>query len=196
MKQFFKYFIQGLLITVPIGITLWVIFKIFGWVSGMLARLDLLIDPFSPILAVIIIIALIFLVGFLGSYYLFTPLFSRIEKAIEKAPLIKIIYSSIKDFLSAFVGNKKRFNKPVLVLIDKANDIRQLGFITQSDLSDLNLGTDMVAVYMPMSYAFSGKLIIVPKQNVTAVDISAADAMKFIVSGGVTDIDDHPQHPR
>lgn len=190
MKQFIKYFIQGLLITVPIFITVLVIVKIFGWIIALLGKIGLIIDPYiSPVIALAVVIALIFLIGFLGSTYLFTPLFTRIEKAIERAPLIKIIYSSIKDFLSAFVGNKKRFNKPVLVLIDKVNDVRQMGFITQSDLGDIGLGKDKVAVYMPMSYAFSGKLVIVPREHVTEVDISAADAMKFIVSGGVSDLD-------
>ena len=77
----------------------------------------------------------------------------------------------------------------MLVLIDKANDIRQMGFITQTDLSEIGLREDKVAVYMPMSYAFSGKLLIVPKEYITPLDISSTDAMKFIVSGGVTDID-------
>jgi uncharacterized membrane protein len=190
MKQFFKYFIQGLLITVPIAITVLVIVKIFGWVFHLLNKIGLIIDPYvSPVLAFAVVIGLIFLAGLLGSNYLFTPLFKLVERAIEKAPLVKIIYSSIKDFLSAFVGSKKRFNQPVLVLIDKANDIRQMGFITQTDLSHINLREDKVAVYMPMSYAFSGKLIIVPKEHVTPLDISSTDAMKFIVSGGVTDID-------
>ena len=190
MKQFFRYFIQGLLILVPIGITILVIVKIFGWIFSLFNRIGIIINPYvDPVLAFLVVVGLIFLIGFLGSTYLFTPLFGRIEKAIEKAPLIKIIYSSIKDFLSAFVGSKKRFNKPVLVLIDKANDIRQLGFITQTDLSDLGMKEDKVAVYMPMSYAFSGKLIIVARESVTPVNIAAADAMKFIVSGGVTDLE-------
>jgi uncharacterized membrane protein len=190
MKQFFRYFIQGLLITVPIAITILVIVKIFGWIIALFTRIGIYIDSYiSPVLAFAVVIAIIFLIGFLGSTFVLTPLFSRLEKTMERAPLIKIIYSSIKDFLSAFVGNKKRFNKPVLVLIDRANDIRQMGFVTQSDLSEIGLTAGKVAVYMPMSYAFSGKLIIVPVESVTPLDISTTDAMKFIVSGGVTDID-------
>lgn len=190
MKQFFRYFIQGLLITVPIGITILVIVKIFGWIISLFNKVGVVIDPYvDPFLAILVVLGLIFLIGYLGSTYLFTPLFTRIEKTIERAPLIKIIYSSIKDFLSAFVGSKKRFNKPVLVLIDKMNDIRQMGFITKTDLEDIGMKKDKVAVYMPMSYAFSGKLIIVPGESVTPLNISAADAMKFIVSGGVTELD-------
>lgn len=190
MKQLLRYFMQGLLITVPIGITILVIVKIFGWIISLFSTMGVVIHPFvDPFLAIIVILGLIFLIGYLGSTYLFTPLFSRIERAIERAPLIKIIYSSIKDFLSAFVGSKKRFNKPVLVLIDKANDIRQMGFITTADLSDIGLEKEKVAVYLPMSYAFSGKLIIVPGDRITPLNISAADAMKFIVSGGVTELD-------
>lgn len=190
MKPFLKVFIQGLLITVPIVITLLVFAKLIDWILSLLSRIGVIINPYvDPVVAVLVIVGIIFLVGLLGSTFLFTRIQRSFERSIDKTPLVKIIYSSIKDFLSAFVGSKKRFNKPVLVLIDKTNDIRQMGFITQTDLSEIGLREDKVAVYMPMSYAFSGKLIIVPKEYITPLDISSTDAMKFIVSGGVTDID-------
>jgi uncharacterized membrane protein len=86
------------------------------------------------------------------------------------------------------MGNKKRFNKPVLVTIDKANNIQQLGFITQTDLADLNI-KDKVAVYLPLSYSLSGKLIIIPSSQIEKVDKDAPEVMKFIISGGVTDVE-------
>jgi len=92
--------------------------------------------------------------------------------------------------MSAFVGSKKRFNKPVLITINKENNIQQLGFITKEDLSELNISKDTVAVYVPLSYSISGNLLIVPTDHITVVDASSAEVMKFIVSGGVTDIDD------
>jgi len=91
--------------------------------------------------------------------------------------------------MSAFVGSKKKFKRPVLVTLDKANNIKQLGFITQEDLSDMGIDKEYMGVYMPFSYGFSGKLLIVHKDNVTPVDGSSTDVMKFIVSGGVTHVD-------
>jgi uncharacterized membrane protein len=101
------------------------------------------------------------------------------------------VYGSIKDFMSAFVGSKKRFNKPVLITINKENNIQQLGFITKEDLSELKISKGTVAVYVPLSYSISGNLLIVPTDHITVVDASSAEVMKFIVSGGVTDIDDN-----
>jgi uncharacterized membrane protein len=99
--------------------------------------------------------------------------------------LVRIIYSSLKDLISAFVGDKKKFNQPVLVLLNKSSELRKLGFITQTDLGEWGL-KESVAVYLPHSYNFSGDLYIVPRENVTIVQASGADVMKFIVSGGVT----------
>jgi uncharacterized membrane protein len=110
------------------------------------------------------------------------------DRLVEKAPLIKTIYSSVKDLMGAFVGSKKRFNKPVLVLTNREAGIYKLGFITQTDLHELGI-SEMVAVYLPYSYAFSGMLIIVDQKNIRPIDASSADVMKFIISGGVTDID-------
>jgi uncharacterized membrane protein len=91
----------------------------------------------------------------------------------------------VKDLLGAFVGDKKKFNKPVLVRINKDNSLYQIGFITQADLSDLGL-EDMVVVYFPHSYAFSGFHYFVPKENIRTLDIPGPTAMKFIVSGGIS----------
>ncbi|HEU4716604.1 MAG TPA: DUF502 domain-containing protein, partial [Bacteroidia bacterium] len=110
-------------------------------------------------------------------------------RVIERIPVIRHIYSPLKDFTSAFIGNKKRFTHPVLVTTNAASNIREIGFVTGEDLSELGIAKEFVAVYIPMSYAISGRLLVVPKENITALDIPASEAMKFIVSGGVSEVD-------
>ncbi len=110
------------------------------------------------------------------------------ERMIEKAPLVKLIYSSVKDLVEAFVGEKRRFNKPVLVRLEKDSQINRIGFITKEDLTDMGIDREMVAVYLPFSYSFAGELIILPRENITFLNTSGTDAMKFIISGGVTEI--------
>lgn len=188
MKKLISFFLQGLLFIGPIAVSVYVIFKVFDLVDGLLR--DLL--PWEiPGLGLIIILVLITGLGWLGSTIIAKPMFSYFEKLIEKAPLIKVIYSAVKDLLSAFVGSKKSFDQPVLVKLEKDSDVQKLGFITQSDLKDLGIGKDKVAVYLPHSYAWSGNQYIVPKENIQALDVSAATVMKFIVSGGVTSLENN-----
>jgi len=188
MKKLISFFLQGLLFIGPIAVSVFVIFKIFDLIDGLLRNFL----PWEiPGLGLIIILVLITGLGWLGSTIIAKPMFSYFDKIIEKAPLIKIIYTAVKDLLSAFVGSKKSFNQPVLVKLEKDSDVQKLGFITQSDLSDLGIGKDKVAVYLPHSYAWSGNQYIVPKANVQALDVSAAIVMKFIVSGGVTSLENN-----
>ena len=105
------------------------------------------------------------------------------NRLIDKTPLLKLIYSSIRDLLSAFVGKERKFNKPVLVKVNLISDLEKIGFLTQEDLEDLGI-KDRVSVYFPHSYNFSGEMFIVPKEHVRPIDMSPADAMKFVVSGG------------
>ncbi|HIO72685.1 MAG TPA: DUF502 domain-containing protein, partial [Flavobacteriales bacterium] len=183
-----SFFLQGLLFIGPIAVSVFVIFKIFDLVDGLLRNFL----PWEiPGLGLLIILVLITGLGWLGSTIIAKPMFSYFDKVVEKAPLIKIIYTAVKDLLSAFVGSKKSFNQPVLVKLEKDSDVQKLGFITQSDLSDLGIGKDKVAVYLPHSYAWSGNQYIVPKANVQALDVSAATVMKFIVSGGVTSLENN-----
>lgn len=190
MKKIVIYFVQGLLITVPVAITGFVVYKLIDMVGSFFTEFGTIVSPVvDPFIIIAIAIGIILLAGVLGSSIILRPLFNVFDNALEHTPFIKTIYTAIKDLLSAFVGSKKRFNKPVLVTINKENNIQQLGFITQQDLSELKLKEGVVAVYMPMSYSFSGNLLIVPASSVTPVDASSAEVMKFIVSGGVTDID-------
>lgn len=192
MKNLIRYFLAGVIITVPIAITVIIIYKLVSWIGSLFSMFGTIVSPVvDPFLVFFFAIFVILMMGMLGSSIILRPLFGFLDHALERMPFIKTVYSSIKDLLSAFVGSKKRFNKPVLVTINRENNIQQLGFITNEDLSDLNLKKDQVAVYVPLSYSFSGNLLIVPSDHITVVDASSPEVMKFIVSGGVTDLDDH-----
>jgi uncharacterized membrane protein len=107
------------------------------------------------------------------------------DHGMNRIPLVKLIYSSLKDLLNAFVGDKKKFNKPVLVEINKENNLFQIGFITQDDLSELGLN-EMVSVYLPHSYAVSGIHYVISKDRVKPLQVNGPIAMKYIISGGVS----------
>ena len=109
------------------------------------------------------------------------------DNILERTPGIKIIYSTVKDFVEAFAGNKRKFTKSVLVTID-SNDVWRIGFITQEEVDQFGL-QDFVAVYVPQSYAFAGHLYFVKKDRIRLLtDVSSAEAMKFAISGGVAEI--------
>lgn len=173
-----RYFFSGTLFIVPILATAYFIYISFKWLDD---RLNL---PY-PGLGFIIILTVITLIGYLSTNYLFKTLGGWFDRGMNRIPLVKIIYSTVRDLLGAVVGDKRKFNKPVLVRINKDNDLHQLGFVTQSDLSELGL-TEMVVVYLPHSYAFSGLHYFVPRENIKPLNISGPAAMKFIVSGGVS----------
>jgi len=122
--------------------------------------------------------------GFIGQTVLARPFRRLINRLIEKAPLVKVIYTSIRDLLSAFVGKEKKFDRPVLVVVNTISNLEKMGFLTQDDLTDLDI-KDKVSVYFPHSYNFSGEMFVVPAELVRPLNMPAADAMKFIVSGGV-----------
>lgn len=183
MKRLLAYFLQGLLYTLPIAATIYVVVEAIVLIDG-------LIPVKVPGLGLLILIIAITTVGFLGSTIIVQQFFS-LEKLLDRIPLIKIIYTSVKDLLSAFVGKKKRFTKPVLVKME--GSVERLGFVTQEDLTDIGIPTSKIGVYIPFSYAVTGNLIIVPRENVTAIDANSADIMKFIISGGVTELEEHDE---
>lgn len=196
------YFFQGLVILAPIVITAWAVFSLFNLIDGLLpsllhvlfpdlVKLDNMGNPEKiPGLGFLIVIVIVFLVGYISSSFVVSKLVELFDNILQRTPGIKIIYSTVKDFLEAFAGNKRKFDKPVLVSIE-SHDVWRLGFITREDVSDFGLH-DHVSVYIPHSYAFSGITYLVKKERIRMLkDISSADAMKFIISGGVTEVGEH-----
>lgn len=191
MSKLVRFFLQGLIMMAPVAITIYAIVMLFEFVDGLLiVYLTNLIGFKIPGLGLLIILIMITLIGFLGSTILFKPFISTLDKLISQAPLVKIIYTSIKDFMSAFVGKDKKFTEPVLVRVSKDADLEKLGFITQHDLSKMGISGNKVAVYLPHSYNFSGNLFIVPIENIRPIDAAPTEVMKFIVTAGVTSIPD------
>ncbi len=180
-KVLAKYFLQGLFYIVPTAVTIYVIFYLVRLLDGLI-NLDI------PGLGILIILIAVTLIGFLGTHF-FLSYLKPFDQAIEKTPLIKIIYTSMKDLMNAFVGKKKQFKQAVLVKMGNGFEAERIGFITKDDLSELGIVEDKVAVYFPFSYAISGQILIVPKKNITPLKASSADVMKLIISGGVTSVE-------
>lgn len=189
MKKFIGYFLQGLILFIPLIITCFVLAWLFDFITGVFWFIGLSeYKIINTLLGLMLSVGMIALLGLLASSYVFKGLFSIMENKLEHVPFIRHIYSPVKDFTNAFMGNKRKFNKPVLVLTNPAADVNEIGFVTHEDLSELNI-RDKVAVYLPYSYSLSGRLVIVPPQNIKPLDTGSAEAMKFVVSGGVTDVD-------
>jgi uncharacterized membrane protein len=194
-KKILYYFFQGLLYIAPVTLTVWGIIAIFEWIDGLLIEyLDQLLQRHIPGLGILVLLIAITLIGMMGSTILLKPFMAYMDALLTKTPLIKLIYTSVKDLVSAFVGQKKRFTEPVLVKIGKGYDLEKIGFITSKDLKFLGVTDQKVAVYLPHSYAWSGNLFIVPAENVKPIDASATEVMKFIISAGVTNLDAKNEH--
>ena len=173
-----RYFFNGTLFIVPLVATVYFIIVSFQWLDS---RLNL---PY-PGVGFAIILSVITLFGYLTSNFAFKTFSNWFDHGMNRIPLVKLIYSSVKDLLAAFVGDKKKFDRPVLVRINKENQLHRIGFVTQQDLSELGL-KDMIVVYFPQSYAVAGDHFVVPRENVQPLNIPGPTAMKFIISGGVS----------
>ena len=188
LKRIISYFIRGLVLVAPLYATVLIIWSGVEYLDNIIP-IDIPISNeqsvYLPGLGVLIIILGIILLGFLFSTIIPQSFFKFTESLMRRIPLVSLIYYSIKDLILAFVGDKKKFNQPVLVTIYKDAEIKKIGFITQNDLTHLKI-TDHVAVYFPFSYSLSGELLIVPSALIVPVEASSTDVMKMIVSGGVS----------
>lgn len=178
MKRLLTYFLRGLVLLAPLAITLYVCWLVFVTIDGWLGL------P-VPGIGFLVMLASITLVGFLASNLLARSALSALEAVMKRLPFVRLLYSSTKDLLNAFVGEKRRFDTPVLVTLLPGSTAGALGFVTQESLEGLDL-PGHVAVYFPQSYNFAGNLLVVPATQVTRLSADSAHVMAFIVSGGVT----------
>ncbi len=186
MKRLANYFLNGLLFMVPIVVTLYVVYILFVKVDSLLKIPipGIGVIPGVGFLATLVIITL---TGFLVSNFLTKRLLLFFDRLMGRLPLIKLLYGSIKDLLNAFAGEKKSFNRPVLVKLGSDSSAHVLGFITCDSLAKFGL-EEYISVYIPQSYNFAGQLLVFPREQVHPLDTGSADLMTFIVSGGVAGV--------
>lgn len=181
MSRLLNYFLRGLVVVVPLALTIYVCAVIFTTIDSWLGL---------PIRGVgfVLTLVLITLVGFLASGFVTRGLIAALDRTLERLPFVRLLYSSAKDMLNAFVGEKKRFDKPVLVSVSADRAVKVLAFLTSDSLSALGV-RDHVTVYMPQSYGLAGHILVVPADRVERIDADAAEVMAFIISGGVTQVE-------
>ena len=185
MNKLTKYFLQGLLYTIPVSVTIYIIWEV-------VASVDEYVQAWLPFktwgLGIVIVLILITTIGFIGSILLTLPFITYFENIFIKAPLVRLIYTSVKDLMNSLVGEKKSFEHAVLVKLHPDSEVYRLGFLTDQNLKKFNLEDELVSVYVPHSYAISGQLFIVNKSNLKKINANASGVMKYIVSGGLTEL--------
>lgn len=187
-----NYFFKGVLVVVPLGAAIFLIYWIISSVDSALNLSNALgFDAegkpvYIPGLGILTVVIFIIFAGIIVTNFITDPIKAGFNRWIKRIPLLNFFYSSIKDFTEAFVGDEKKFSEPVLVELNDSG-LKQVGFVTHKNLQSIQLPGE-VAVYLPFSYSFAGQVVIVKKEKITPLNMSASEAMKFVVSGGVSGI--------
>jgi uncharacterized membrane protein len=184
LRKLFRYFLQGVIILAPIGITAYVLWWLFKKIDGIL-------EPYIHIPGVgfLIIIVFVVFIGWISSHFIMGSFINFFDTWMERTPGVKFIYTSTKDFFEAFAGEKRKFKRAVLANCF-SEDVWVLGFLTDEEMQKFEMGSDKVAVYVPQAYNFAGQLFILPRDKVKKINkITAGEAMKYAVTGGVVDLD-------
>jgi uncharacterized membrane protein len=184
-RKLLKFFIQGVLVLAPVTITGYLLYLLFD-------KVDSILRPYVniPGLGFAILITFVILVGWISSNFLMGSVLGLFDHWLEKTPGIKFLYSSIKDFFEAFAGEKKKFDKAVLISAF-SDDVWIIGFLTDNEMKKFEMGADHVAVYVPQAYNFAGQLFILPRNKVKKIEhITSGEAMKYAVTGGVVRFDE------
>ena len=184
-----RSFLQGLILISPIAATGYLLFRLYDSVDSIVPYQ---LIPFIPRgIGFLLIMFSITLIGYLGTrFFLGRWLFDAFAFVLEHTPGVKHLYSALRDMVESFVGEKKKFSKPVWVLVHNNPETWRIGFITQKDVSGFGM-TNMIAVYLPQSYSIAGWVVVIEAQYVRAIkEMNAAEAMKFALSGGITIVDD------
>ena len=163
MKYFQSYFLKGLLYIVPIAAVVGVLVYSYILLNGIIG---FMLPGNWKYLGIIPLIVIITLIGYVGSAIIASPINALFQRFLSRAPLFKTIYSSVKDLMNTFVGEKKGFTSPVLIKVYENSTIERIGFITSEDIDLLNIDDGKVLVYLPHSYAISGQLFVIEKKHV------------------------------
>lgn len=193
LRLLFSYLVKGILVVVPLAGALFVIIWAVSSIDTALNLSSWFWEDedgrplYVPGLGILTVVVALIIVGLIFTNVVTEPISNWFNKLLNRIPLFNTLYSSIKDFTEAFVGDSKKFNEPVLVLINETG-LKKIGFLTQKNLQQIGL-KDEVIVYFPYAYSVAGQIAVVKAENVTPLNISSTDAMKLVVSGGVSGLE-------
>lgn len=196
----------------PIAISIWAIVALFNFLDELLPQIlgttrQIAVDSDGDGVLEIktvkglpsgigfaIVMVLIIGIGYISSFFVVGRFVEFFESILEKTPGIKFIYTSVKDFFEAFAGDKRKFDKPILVNVF-AEDVWMVGFLTNDDLHQFELGAEYVSAYVPQGYNIAGQVYLVKRGRVRKIeDLGASDVMKFAVTGGVVHLEEDKKH--
>jgi uncharacterized membrane protein len=189
-RAILNYLVKGALVVLPLGAAVFFIYWIVSKIDSALNLSDIIwVDQagnpiYIPGLGILSILLILLVAGIIVTNLVTEPIYAWFSRWLNRLPIFNFIYNSVKDLAEAFVGDEKKFNEPVIVDVNEFG-LKKIGFLTQKDLAKIGLPGD-VAVYFPFSYSFAGQLCIINKDKVRPLKMSAGEAMKFVVSGGVT----------
>lgn len=177
MSRFLGYFARGCLAIVPISATIYILW----WI---VTTTDALLGVTIPGLGLIVTLGLITLVGFLVSNVIGSRIYGLFDHVMKQLPVVKLLYTSIRDLLAAFVGEQK-IGQPVSVRLTAESETRVLGLLTRNDLRPIGL-PDHVAVYLPQAYNIGGQVLAIHRDQVEPIDIPSSEMLAFMMSGGAS----------
>jgi uncharacterized membrane protein len=195
LMRFVQYVLNGLLISLPVFGTGYIVYQLFSFLDSIVPRIiyseDELLTKGDHFWGwgILMLVLVLFILGWFGSMFINDSIKGWFQRLLDKIPGVNNLYNAISDVLGAFVGKEKKFNQPVLVRVSEQMDIEMIGFITDTDLAELGDIKGKVAVYFPMSYSFSGHMMIVPIKNITPIERNAVDILKYTMSGGIVELD-------
>lgn len=195
MKTGINYILNGLVIMLPVFGTGYIIYHALKWLDGIVPALYYTEEELAAKgnsftgWGIVILLVVLFVMGYLGARFINDRLKGWFEGLLDRIPGVNNLYHTISDVLGAFVGNKKKFDKPVLVKVSDDMDLEMIGFVTDTDLAELGNIQGKVSVYFPMSYSFSGHMLVVPIRNVKPLQGNPVDIMKYTISGGIVEFD-------
>ncbi|MFX3623467.1 MAG: DUF502 domain-containing protein [Ectobacillus sp.] len=188
MKHWLKHFLNGILTIVPILLIVYVLFTVFTFLDGLLGNAikSYVGEAYVPGIGILVTIVFLTFLGWLSKHYMINGILRIIDRLFRKVPLVKTLYTSIQDILQSLLGEKRSFSKVVLVTIP-GTSMKSLGFVTSEELHTLYEPLqEYVAVFIPQTFQVAGITFLVPKSDIEVLDIKPEDAMKFILSAGMT----------
>ena len=191
MKFIGRVFLTGVFTVLPVLATAYLLIWLFTTAESFLGKpLRWLIpdDYYRGGMGLLVGVVVIFVIGVLMRAYIVRRVFEFTERILLEIPLIKTIYAALRDFFALFAGQDDHDSLQVVTVRLPGNDMKLMGFVTRDEFSDLPegiAGEGEVAVYLPMSYQVGGYTVFMPRSQLSPVNMSREQAMRFVLTAGL-----------